>query len=786
MTNQKQPKLVVQVEQQNEKAPGEEEVTVAQHKKPQVKVVTSTSNNINNNEENEDNEMPCTPPAQPIISTTQSYSSPVTIMVRAVVPRMERLSWPRFALLSFLVALPTLIYILGFTRLGLGMDCFYYLADRYGDDYASTVGGMTGFWFLLLYVLDADSWHLRFTYGILYQRVCGLLFVLGTTLTVLFMTGDYPYGPICLFAALTPLFLIFTNNVLPERKPTRVYVRSLSGPLFFISVLTGVIWLVWTFLQEENEYNQVTKVVFAQATGCKPNLEEFPECSRAAYEEAIMAYFDPQNETQSQVETDMDLFNSTDNATDNTRFLHTVPNGTHHHNETDEFNHKDDSNLTTTIVQDESQWNPTDVCFDVIQSPPAFLFPVNNQYNYNGTTTTTADKEFCDSDCPRHVYQDCLNAFILWAGPLLVSMVLFFLSFFCTFLHNTKNNNNTEISRGALDPNDADSQQQQQQPSSEENEEQEQQQPKVENNSTTTDMLNFGKLWLFLLFVMWLTASLAGVAAGLTSALLAMTLASFVGSVILAAMTRSKVESKAQAKAFWKSLNEKYGQHLDVARGLFLVTCTPMILIYVVLSVVNQGIRKLGLPCSKPIKTEEARQDFITKRTRRHINAFLSWDRTKVLTYAVYWGVAFMMLQVIVAQFTVLFLSWLIESTSSLNVGTVTAILVGVGMIMFMLPPVPGVPIYLTLGIVILATGRDMFGLSGSMAYAAAISLALKLVACTVQQKLIGENLARYVAVRKLVQINSKLIKAMKLILAQPGMGIDKVRDPIWMAEHPC
>lgn len=39
----------------------------------------------------------------------------------------------------------------------------------------------------------------------------------------------------------------------------------------------------------------------------------------------------------------------------------------------------------------------------------------------------------CDRTCTK-VYDDCLNGFILWVGPVLISMTTFFLSFFCTFL----------------------------------------------------------------------------------------------------------------------------------------------------------------------------------------------------------------------------------------------------------------------------------------------------------------------------------------------------------------
>ena len=52
----------------------------------------------------------------------------------------------------------------------------------------------------------------------------------------------------------------------------------------------------------------------------------------------------------------------------------------------------------------------------------------------------------------------------------------------------------------------------------------------------------------------------------------------------------------------------------------------------------------------------------------------------------------------------------MIEETADLGLVAVTAIMAGVSVIMFLLPPVPGVPIYLTLGIVIPAQGYNSLG----------------------------------------------------------------------------
>ena len=56
----------------------------------------------------------------------------------------------------------------------------------------------------------------------------------------------------------------------------------------------------------------------------------------------------------------------------------------------------------------------------------------------------------------------------------------------------------------------------------------------------------------------------------------------------------------------------------------------------------------------------------------------------------------------------------MIEATSGTGLIMVTGILAGVGISMFLLPPVPGVPVYLTVGIVLAATGHEILGECGN------------------------------------------------------------------------
>ena len=94
---------------------------------------------------------------------------------------------------------------------------------------------------------------------------------------------------------------------------------------------------------------------------------------------------------------------------------------------------------------------------------------------------------------------------------------------------------------------------------------------------------------------------------------------------------------------------------------------------------------------------------------------------------------------------------------------------------MFLLPPVPGTPVYLGAGLLLTSKAESSWATKEYLeakevglyfwlaaAYAMLVALAIKLLACSLQQKLIGENMRRSVAVRKFVGINSPFMKVMR------------------------
>lgn len=66
-------------------------------------------------------------------------------------------------------------------------------------------------------------------------------------------------------------------------------------------------------------------------------------------------------------------------------------------------------------------------------------------------------------------------------------------------------------------------------------------------------------------------------------------------------------------------------------------------------------------------------------------------------------------------------------------------------------------------------------GWAGSVCYATSASLIVKMCAGAIQQKIIGQSLSQYVAVRQFVSVNSTMMRAMKLVVGTKGITVPKV-----------
>ena len=145
--------------------------------------------------------------------------------------------------------------------------------------------------------------------------------------------------------------------------------------------------------------------------------------------------------------------------------------------------------------------------------------------------------------------------------------------------------------------------------------------------------------------------------------------------------------------------------------------------------------------------------------------------------HAHYWGIIYYTLNVGITRIVSVFLSWLNTKLAAESFGTSLAIFYAVGLTMFLLPPVPGVPVYITGGILLVNSClNDGWEFGTAIVFTSFICFMIKLNAIAMQQKLFGECMgSKSVKVRAAVGVNSTTIKAIRMILLKPGIHIAKV-----------
>eukprot|EP00588_Corethron_pennatum_P009273 CAMPEP_0194274418 /NCGR_PEP_ID=MMETSP0169-20130528/7496_1 /TAXON_ID=218684 /ORGANISM="Corethron pennatum, Strain L29A3" /LENGTH=833 /DNA_ID=CAMNT_0039017599 /DNA_START=146 /DNA_END=2644 /DNA_ORIENTATION=- len=374
----------------------------------------------------------------------------------------------------------------------------------------------------------------------------------------------------------------------------------------------------------------------------------------------------------------------------------------------------------------------------------------------------------CSQNCEA-IYDSCRHPFVLWAWPLMASMSLFFLSFVCAFV-----NGGHSSSGGAGAP------------------------------------MVFVKVWSVLFFLVWVVASLSGGAysEGVINFLMAMFLA--VGMIAVITFGRPKY-----GKVLAQRAEEGLGTNVDVAKAILVMTCTPVFIAYLGASVVNQRVRiirralRASMCPREPLSSEysvdgvdsynstmrKPKQDgwenlWLTEIASEQLKAARGWEISKLIVWAVYLGIFFMVCFVFIGQFTTLLLSWVISVTADLNLAVVTLCMILVGLTMFLLPPVPGLPVYVAAGIVLVPSAEKSLGLFFATAYTCGVCLVMKLTACALQQKIIGESMSHWVSVRQAVNINSDFMRTFKLVLSDKGVSPAKVAlligGPDWPTSVNC
>ena len=126
----------------------------------------------------------------------------------------------------------------------------------------------------------------------------------------------------------------------------------------------------------------------------------------------------------------------------------------------------------------------------------------------------------------------------------------------------------------------------------------------------------------------------------------------------------------------------------------------------------------------------------------------------------------------------------------SLNEYVVIGVFIAIGVGMFLLPPVPGPPIYLTGGILVVGTWEPKIGFWPAAFLCCLVCWFTKLFSCALQQKLIGEQMGKKPSIRYAVGINSLNMRAIRYCLEQKGFSRAKIAilcgGPDWPTSVLC
>eukprot|EP00931_Biecheleriopsis_adriatica_P046660 TRINITY_DN26814_c0_g1_i1.p1 TRINITY_DN26814_c0_g1~~TRINITY_DN26814_c0_g1_i1.p1 ORF type:complete len:1074 (+),score=210.71 TRINITY_DN26814_c0_g1_i1:123-3344(+) len=237
-------------------------------------------------------------------------------------------------------------------------------------------------------------------------------------------------------------------------------------------------------------------------------------------------------------------------------------------------------------------------------------------------------------------------------------------------------------------------------------------------------------------------------------------------------------------KSMWKTMRS-WLRHLpliksllsmaeaDSARTFALCFVLPLLPLLLGLSCLNQAVRRLRgvLDEEDRAQGETQTRSLITGRTQKMLHDMLSWNWVSMASWAYVVGFVMMLYKVIPLFLNVL-LAWMNGMVANLHFVGILAFTFCAGMFLFMLPPVPGPPIYLFGGLVI--SEHCPYGFWWGSIICIILCIVLKLTACAVQQKVIGERLGSRQYIIQAVGVHRPFIRAIEQVLRRKGLSFGK------------
>jgi hypothetical protein len=273
---------------------------------------------------------------------------------------------------------------------------------------------------------------------------------------------------------------------------------------------------------------------------------------------------------------------------------------------------------------------------------------------------------------------------------------------------------------------------------------------------------------------LWVAAAIAGAGLGINSAvqyLVGVTIVVLCG-VLVATIGWQRLTEYLMAVPLIKKLTASL--LTDWFKALFVLFLMPVFPIYFCASFLNQMVRRcvsFGYRMDDP----KERRLWLTLAAAIQFKMLKRWRWTSVLTKVMWIGLFYVIVQVGIGLLVTVFMSWLNDVLQDLPLYATTIIFFLIGVVMFLLPPVPGLPVFLTGGILLGKAGEPVFTFFGAIAYASAVCWVCKMFSLFLQQKAIGQGMSGSLYIRKTVGINSITIRAIRRLLRKPGLSMPKV-----------
>jgi hypothetical protein len=256
---------------------------------------------------------------------------------------------------------------------------------------------------------------------------------------------------------------------------------------------------------------------------------------------------------------------------------------------------------------------------------------------------------------------------------------------------------------------------------------------------------------------LWIAASLNGVSTNLANVLVAF---SVTGTFILVICKISLMPSGDIMEM--KNKVHVYFQSDWVRAGACLILL-PLFPVIALLSVLNEGMRRYTVRTHEPVKGRwwTAEMEVIVTYMRDQ------WTWTSVFRKSV--GLLFIYIAIVVGvgKITTLFLAWLNTQLveSGMNLWSTSGVIFAVGIILQFNPVVPGIPIYLACGVIIVPAAELYFGnFYSACTWATFVAMTCKLCGVALVQLTLGSLGRNSKSIRTLVAVNSDPIRVFKLL----------------------